>query len=132
MANTPCARLAKPISPMVTDRPTEITYRIMPSAAPWKATLTTDARTACTQSLPRVQINEPRVTARVARGDRYLILFLVVDDVVVVVHRGLHGVQVDVLEFAADLARVGQVLVLHDVPRLRVDRDRAARTVGAL
>ena len=29
MANTPCARLTKPIRPIVTDRPTEITYRIM-------------------------------------------------------------------------------------------------------
>ena len=30
MANTPWARLVKPISPIVTDRPTEITYKIMP------------------------------------------------------------------------------------------------------
>ena len=30
MANTPCARLMNPMRPIVTDRPTEITYRIMP------------------------------------------------------------------------------------------------------
>ena len=30
MANAPCARLMKPIRPIVTDRPTEMTYRIMP------------------------------------------------------------------------------------------------------
>jgi hypothetical protein len=30
MANTPWARLTKPIRPIVTDRPTEMTYRIMP------------------------------------------------------------------------------------------------------
>ncbi len=30
IANTPCARLTKPIRPIVTDRPTEMTYRIMP------------------------------------------------------------------------------------------------------
>ncbi len=30
MANTPWARLTKPMRPIVTDRPTEMTYRIMP------------------------------------------------------------------------------------------------------
>src|SRR6267378_7477338 len=108
MANTPCARLMNPIRPIVTDRPTEITYRIMPKAAPWKATLTSEERNS-------------------ARG-----LLLLLQLFPGILHGGPHRLDLDVGRLAADLAHLAQVLVLHDVARLGIDRNRAARTVRIL
>src|SRR5882672_7552734 len=108
MANTPCARLMTPIRPIVTDRPTEITYRIMPSAAPWKATLTSEERNS-------------------ARG-----LLLLLQLFPGILHRGGDRLELDVGRLAADFAHLAQVLVLHDVARLGIDRNRAPGAVRAL
>src|SRR5690349_12670519 len=59
-------------------------------------------------------------------------LLLVVDDLPGILHGRLHRLELDVLELAADPADLAQVLVLDDVTRLRVDRDRPARAVVAL
>src|SRR5690349_18277703 len=40
------------------------------------------------------------------------------------------GVELGVLQLAADLLGLADVDVLHDVARLRIDRDGAARAVG--
>src|SRR6267378_544847 len=108
MANTPCARLMNPIRPIVTDRPTEITYRIMPKAAPWKATLTSEERNS-------------------ARG-----LLLLLQLFPGILHRGSDRLELDVGELAADLLHLAQVFVLDDVACLRIDRDRSPRAVRAL
>src|SRR5262245_40320756 len=45
-------------------------------------------------------------------------------------HRILHGVEggeLDIVELAVDLLDLADVDVLHDVARVRIDRDRAAR-----
>src|SRR5215813_3278368 len=39
IAKTPCARLTKPIIPIVTDSPTEIRYSTIAKARPWKPML---------------------------------------------------------------------------------------------
>src|SRR5262245_806226 len=111
MANTPWARLTNPIRPIVTDRPTEMTYKIMPKATPWKATLTREERNSC----------------RVLLLLRRLLQFLPR-----ILHRGANGLELDVGELPADLAHLAQILGLDDVARLRVDRDRAARAVRVL
>src|SRR5215472_556358 len=74
----------------------------------------------------------PRHGDRGAGQPDFRILFLVVDDLPGILDGGLHGLDLDVLELAADLADLAQVFVLDDVARLRVDRDRSARAGRAL
>src|SRR5215510_10141053 len=42
---------------------------------------------------------------------------------------GIEGREFDVVQFPADLLNLAHIHVLHDVPGVRIDRDRAARTL---
>src|ERR1700704_2920750 len=117
---------------IVTDRPTEIAYRIIPYASPWKATLTRLETNASIKQSPR------RAGAFAFRCYREEIFFKKRLLFPVYFFPGIfHGldrfaVHLDVGEHAADLAHLADVLVLDDVARFRVDRDRAARAVRVL
>src|SRR5258708_36631438 len=70
---------------------------------PWKATLTSD------------EANSPRG------------LLLLLQLFPGVLDRRADRLDLDVGELAVDLLHLAQILVLHDVARLRIDGDRAAR-----
>src|SRR5262245_58033548 len=137
MAKPPWARLTKPISPMVTERPTDTMNRTMPAATPPRSMLAT--------STPRIMrgpaggghsakpppagggrrwagraCREGRGSLRGARPD-LLVLAGVLDAV---------DLPDDLLEDAAvphDCLR--QILVHHDVTSHRVDHDGTAGAV---
>src|SRR5215510_10079281 len=145
MAKPPCARLTKPIRPIVTDRPTETMNSTMPAATPPRIMLATStpkitrggwgglggpSRSPQLQSgypahrlTPRSSMDiggrsKPPILLTSARAD---LLFLagVLDPV---------DLADDLLEHPAVLHdRLGQVLVHDDVPSDRIDRNRAAR-----
>src|SRR5688500_10385241 len=110
MANTPWARLMKPIRPSATGRPTERPHRLRPTAAPSKA------------SLPTAETRSPS-------GGPPLLLPQLFPGVL---HRGAERLELHVHQLAADLAHFAQVLGLDDVARLGIDRDRPARAVREL
>src|SRR5262245_57169686 len=102
MAKPPWARLTNPISPMVTERPTETMNSTMTAATPPRSMLAT--------STPRImRERRPRGLLRRGAGSDLLLLARVLDRV---------DPADDLLVDAAVLHhRLGQVLVHHDVAR---------------
>src|ERR1700722_3783352 len=103
MAKAPCARLTNPISPMVSDSPTDTMYSTIAKARPWNRMLISASMT--------------RWRAR---------SFHVVDDFPRVLNHG-ERFELDIAVDAIDVPDLAQIFVLHDIARLRVDHDRAAR-----
>src|SRR3954471_22932774 len=126
MANTPCARLTKPIRPIVTERPTEITYSTAPKARPRNSVLMRPERISIGSSGNKT----PAGAAGVLRFSRVTLLLLV-DFLPRILDRG-DGLELHVGEMTTDLAYLAHVLVLHDVARFRIDGDRPARAVRIL
>src|SRR5262245_24360743 len=105
----------------------------MPYAAPWKATLTSAARKASIaggtgKCKPETKTPAARIPRRGGFNRRS---FLLVEFLPLVLHVR-DRLELDVGELPAHLADLADVLVLDDVPRLRIDRDRSARAVRVL
>src|SRR4051794_23174526 len=110
MAKAPCARLTNPISPMVTDSPTETMNSTIPAASPPRIMLAT--------SMPRIMPRAPRSPAW-----RDLLRLA---DVLDVLDRG-EKLLVQLAVSALD--HLDQVLVHHDVAGLGIDHHGSARAV---
>src|SRR3569623_201304 len=130
MAKAPCARLTKPISPIVTERPTEVMNRNMAYASPSNRMLTASVSKCGTGPTPLkknaaafvmrggVDGVKPPASGPAAADLEHLAL---------VVH-GLGGVQHLHAELAVRLADdFHGVFVLHDVAGVSIDADRTAR-----
>src|SRR6266850_6659221 len=109
MAKPPWARLTKPISPMVTESPTDTMNSTMPAATPPRSMLATSM---------------PKITGRSLlgrAGPDLLLLAGVLDPVDLADH---------LLEDASVLHhRFRQILVHDDIARDWIDRDRTARAI---
>src|SRR5579872_447311 len=124
MANAPCAKFTTPISPMVTDRPTEMMNRNIAQARPSNRILTMVLTTACliralAQYAFRPERSGKHIGIKPLRGATSHF-----EDFALVLHLR-EGLQ----DFHAELAvrfldDFFGVLVLDDVARLRVDLDR--------
>src|SRR5499427_4147530 len=110
MAKPPCARLTKPIRPIVTERPTDTMNKTMPAATPPSSMLAT--------STPKITTAE-RLLGRCRARTDLLLLAGVLDPVDLADHL---LVDTPVLH-----DRFGQVLVHDDVAGHRIDHDRTAR-----
>src|SRR5476649_982435 len=116
MANTPWARLTKPIRPMVTDRPTEMTYRIAPKARPWNRMLTRLEKKASTKIRYDRKTKPPSVERRGFRRFNEMALLFLVEFLPRILDRR-DRFQLDVGKHAVYLAHFAHVFVLHDVAR---------------
>src|SRR5664279_3838930 len=110
IANAPCARFTKFMSPSVTDSPTLMRNRSMPDATPSKSTVIEQPPRGDRQRGGGGRGRPPPRRSLLAR----------------ILHvRNL--VEFDVLQLASDLFHLADVDRLHDVARLRIDGDLAAR-----
>src|SRR5262245_60582281 len=136
MAKAPWAKLTKPIRPIVTDSPTDTINSTMPAARPPSSMLRT--------SMPKITSGPPSVGdgSRRRRSDegaaashlcralverprslagRYLQRLAGIFDI-------LDGRNRVLRKTAIPHDHLGQILIHHDVARLRVDQDRTAWT----
>src|SRR5947207_13401841 len=122
MAKPPCARLTKPIRPMVTDRPTDTMNSTMPAATP-PSTMLAMSAPKITGGPAYVWRGANRDSVGRARPDLQLLA------------RVLHPLDLadHLLVQLAIRAHhhLGQVFIHHDVAGDGIDHDRAARTVEA-
>src|SRR5262249_34612180 len=145
MAKPPCARLTKPIRPIVTDRPTETMNSTMPAATPPRIMLAMStpkitrggwgglggpSRPPQLQSGHPAHRSTPRPSRDIGGRSKPPILLTRARPDLLLLAGVLDPVDLsdDLLEHAAVLhARLGQVLVHHNIAGDRVDHDRTAR-----
>src|SRR5690348_9011186 len=152
MAKTPCARLTNPISPIVTDRPTEIRYRTIAKARPKNPILTAAERISLILSMiygvvpeRHYRVNGAGQATHGPRRDRRRIArrrrppSRSVRDLFrrcvhflprILDHR--EGFEFDVGELAVDLLDPADIDILNDVAGQRIDHERSTWAVGGL
>src|SRR5215471_700847 len=122
MAKPPCARLTKPMRPIVTDRPTDTMKSTMPAATPPRSMLATSTP-QITSALGRGRRSQSGRGSARSLGARPDLLLLA--GVLDAVDRADHLLR-DLAVLHHDF---GEVLVHHDIARDGVDRDGPAWTV---
>src|SRR6185436_15304875 len=126
MAKPPCARLTKPISPMVTDRPTETMNSTIPAAMPPSSMLTRLFRSIKRNRRPG---SFPGRRRSATASSVPLLLATALGQLLAHVLDRVDDADVLLVEAAVLLDDLAQVLVHDDVPGPRIDRDRTARAV---